>query len=97
MTHATTILQIFLTSPKPVVRFGAIRTLNTSLGLGSFQYTGPENERMSPENEWLVQMLFPIKVDPFLKGRIRSFAGKTAGRTCWFLAPTSQKEIDTLR
>eukprot|EP00913_Durusdinium_trenchii_P012527 g11763.t1 len=28
MTHATTILQIFLTSPKPVVRFGAIRTLN---------------------------------------------------------------------
>lgn len=29
MTHATTILQIFLTSPKPVVRFGAIRTLNT--------------------------------------------------------------------
>merc|ERR1719313_3181704 len=28
ITHATTILQIFLTSPKPVVRFGAIRTLN---------------------------------------------------------------------
>merc|ERR1719313_440945 len=28
MTHATTILQIFLTSPKPVIRFGAIRTLN---------------------------------------------------------------------
>eukprot|EP00811_Abedinium_folium_P000011 NODE_1000_length_2657_cov_12.162846.p1 GENE.NODE_1000_length_2657_cov_12.162846~~NODE_1000_length_2657_cov_12.162846.p1 ORF type:complete len:660 (+),score=200.88 NODE_1000_length_2657_cov_12.162846:499-2478(+) len=28
MTHATTILQIFLTSPKPVVRFGAVRTLN---------------------------------------------------------------------
>jgi len=28
MTHATTILQIFLTSPKSVVRFGAIRTLN---------------------------------------------------------------------
>eukprot|EP00933_Yihiella_yeosuensis_P036468 TRINITY_DN30218_c0_g1_i1.p1 TRINITY_DN30218_c0_g1~~TRINITY_DN30218_c0_g1_i1.p1 ORF type:complete len:922 (+),score=176.87 TRINITY_DN30218_c0_g1_i1:108-2873(+) len=28
MTHATTILQIFLTSPKPAVRFGAIRTLN---------------------------------------------------------------------
>ena len=65
MTHATTILQIFLTSPKPVVRFGAIRTLNTSLGLGSFQYTGPENERMSPENQWLVQMFIPIKMDPF--------------------------------
>mmetsp|Transcript_6999 Transcript_6999/g.20637 ORF Transcript_6999/g.20637 Transcript_6999/m.20637 type:complete len:924 (-) Transcript_6999:83-2854(-) len=29
ITHATTILQIFLTSPKPVVRFGAIRTLNS--------------------------------------------------------------------
>jgi len=28
ITHATTILQIFLTSPKPVIRFGAIRTLN---------------------------------------------------------------------
>merc|ERR1740121_2642898 len=28
MSHATTILQIFLTSPKPVIRFGAIRTLN---------------------------------------------------------------------
>lgn len=28
MTHAITILQIFLTSPKPVIRFGAIRTLN---------------------------------------------------------------------
>merc|ERR1719161_428482 len=28
ITHATTVLQIFLTSPKPVVRFGAIRTLN---------------------------------------------------------------------
>eukprot|EP00933_Yihiella_yeosuensis_P015635 TRINITY_DN13580_c0_g1_i1.p1 TRINITY_DN13580_c0_g1~~TRINITY_DN13580_c0_g1_i1.p1 ORF type:complete len:921 (-),score=216.04 TRINITY_DN13580_c0_g1_i1:472-3234(-) len=28
ITHATTILQIFLTSPKPVVRFGAIKTLN---------------------------------------------------------------------
>merc|ERR1740121_31097 len=28
VTHATTILQIFLTSPKSVVRFGAIRTLN---------------------------------------------------------------------
>jgi len=28
ITHATTILQIFLTSPKPAVRFGAIRTLN---------------------------------------------------------------------
>lgn len=29
MSHAMTILQIFLTSPKPVIRFGAIRTLNT--------------------------------------------------------------------
>jgi len=28
ITHSTTILQIFLTSPKPVIRFGAIRTLN---------------------------------------------------------------------
>jgi len=28
ITHATTVLQIFLTSPKPVIRFGAIRTLN---------------------------------------------------------------------
>merc|ERR1719510_2219608 len=28
ISHATTILQIFLTSPKPVVRFGAIRTLS---------------------------------------------------------------------
>mmetsp|Transcript_61777 Transcript_61777/g.188645 ORF Transcript_61777/g.188645 Transcript_61777/m.188645 type:complete len:926 (-) Transcript_61777:170-2947(-) len=28
ITHATTILQIFLTSPKPVIRFGAIRTLS---------------------------------------------------------------------
>lgn len=28
ITHAIPILQIFLTSPKPVVRFGAIRTLN---------------------------------------------------------------------
>mmetsp|Transcript_96456 Transcript_96456/g.241880 ORF Transcript_96456/g.241880 Transcript_96456/m.241880 type:complete len:923 (-) Transcript_96456:138-2906(-) len=28
VTHAVTILQIFLTSPKPVIRFGAIRTLN---------------------------------------------------------------------
>merc|ERR1719487_2815602 len=27
-THVTTTLQIFLTSPKPVLRFGAIRTLN---------------------------------------------------------------------
>lgn len=40
MTHATTILQIFLTSPKPVVRFGAIRTLNMLPGgevLGCFE------------------------------------------------------------
>merc|ERR1719161_1880275 len=29
ISHAITALQIFLTSPKPVVRFGAIRTLNT--------------------------------------------------------------------
>merc|ERR550514_967584 len=28
ISHAITILQIFLTSPKPVVRFAAIRTLN---------------------------------------------------------------------
>lgn len=28
MSHAITILQIFLTSPKPVIRFAAIRTLN---------------------------------------------------------------------
>merc|ERR1719387_1967594 len=28
ITHATTTLQIFLTSPKPTTRFGAIRTLN---------------------------------------------------------------------
>jgi len=28
IAHATTILQIFLTSPKPVIRFGAIKTLN---------------------------------------------------------------------
>lgn len=28
ITHATTVLQIFLTSLKPVIRFGAIRTLN---------------------------------------------------------------------
>merc|ERR1719161_1717416 len=28
ITHATTALQIFLGSPKPVIRFGAIRTLN---------------------------------------------------------------------
>jgi len=28
MTHATTVMQIFLTSPKPVIRFGAIKTLN---------------------------------------------------------------------
>mmetsp|Transcript_49427 Transcript_49427/g.159522 ORF Transcript_49427/g.159522 Transcript_49427/m.159522 type:complete len:927 (+) Transcript_49427:119-2899(+) len=28
VTHATTVLQIFLTSPKPVVRYGAIKTLN---------------------------------------------------------------------
>merc|ERR1719389_1017683 len=28
MSHAITVLQIFLTSPKPVIRFAAIRTLN---------------------------------------------------------------------
>eukprot|EP00928_Gymnodinium_smaydae_P030557 TRINITY_DN2268_c0_g1_i3.p1 TRINITY_DN2268_c0_g1~~TRINITY_DN2268_c0_g1_i3.p1 ORF type:complete len:706 (-),score=200.90 TRINITY_DN2268_c0_g1_i3:471-2588(-) len=28
ISHATTLLQIFLSSPKPVIRFGAIKTLN---------------------------------------------------------------------
>jgi len=28
ITHATTVLQIFLASPKPVVRFGAVKTIN---------------------------------------------------------------------
>ena len=28
-------------------------------------YTPPKNERMSPENQWLVQMYFLLKIVPF--------------------------------
>jgi len=47
ITHATTILQIILTSPKPAMRFGAIRTLNM-LAQSRPQLIGRCNSDMEP-------------------------------------------------
>lgn len=47
ISHVTTVLQIFLTSPKPVIRFGAIRMLNR-LAAGRAQLAARCNCDMEP-------------------------------------------------